>query len=422
MRGQNKKEKVFVGLDLGTSSFRALGVSLDADFQPKILGAVEAPASGLRKGIVVDMDDCSVSATNTLSDLQRIIKRSFKKIYTNINGESVSFQTSRGAIAVARADGEITRDDVFKVLKNSEKINLPSNRSIVHSIDLEYLVDGIDNINDPVGMNGIRLEVESLIIDCFTPWLRNIHKCVESLGNYKIEEVVYSPLLSSLATLSKNQKEIGTLVLDLGASTTGLIIFKEGKIITTKTLPLGGNNVTNDIAIALKIPVEIAEKLKTHFGLATPRGVSKKENINLNEVDQSLDGEVSRKYLAQIIEARMEEIFSLVSQELKKVNELGNLPGGVVLVGGGAKLSFVSDLAREKLKLSSQIGFSSNFSSESLWSEEEKKILEDPSWVGAVGLILWALDEQFGERKVIEKEESSFLVGKVRSFFRNFLP
>ncbi len=421
---KEKKKNILVSLDLGANKIRALAIEISKNLQPKIIGALEKPSGTIiKKGIVVDMEDCSRLANNVLSDLEREIKSNFRDVFVNINGEAISLRTSRGVTAVARADQEISDDDIKRVIENASRINLPPNRQILHNIVLEYFIDGIGGIANPVGMNGIRLEAESLIVDCFTPWYLNIVRCIEGISSYKIKEIVYNPLLSSLAVLSKNQKEIGTLVLDLGASTTNMIVIEDGKIVTMKTLPIGGDSVTKDIALSLKIPMEAAEKVKIHFGVAKASSLPRKEIVSLNEIDQDLEEEFDRKQLARIIEARLEDIFDLVNKELEIVGKKAGLPGGVVLVGGGAKMPLMPELARDKLRLASQIGFSSNFSSEPLWEDEERKILEDPAWVNVVGLALWALNNQeFLEQLEKHSFDKWGFFGRFIEWLRGFIP
>ena len=418
---RRKRENLIVAVDLGSASAKAIAASLNKNFQPRSLAACQIPSAGLRRGVVTDLEECSLSIVNLLNELQGKINSPIKEIYLNFNGQDVNIHPSRGVTAVARADGEITQDDLLRALKNSQNINLPANRSVLHLIDLEYFVDGIGGIHDPKGMNGIRLEVESLVVSCFNPWRKNLIKCVQELAGYRVVEMVYSPLLSSLSTLSKNQKELGVLVLDLGGETTNLAVVQENKLLTLKTIPLGGEHITNDIALALRIPTKIAKEVKIHYGSASSKNISKKETVNLNEFDPSLEEEISRKYLAQIIEARLEEIFDLVNQEIKKIGKQANLPGGVVLVGGGAKLPSILEFSRDYLKMTSQIGFASNFSPESLWSEKEREILEDPLWVNASGLVLWAINSgiKSGSTPLIESET---LTNKIKKFFKSFIP
>ncbi len=390
---RDNKNNILVSLDLGTSKTRALAVELGKNLQPKIIKAIEKPSGTIiKKGVIVDMEDCSRLTNNILSEIERETKSNFKDVYVNLNGKEISLKKTKSSVSVARADGEITEDDVERVIAAAKKRIIPDgNRQVLHNIVLEYFIDDIGGIANPIGMNGIRLEAESLIVECFTPWYKNVFKCIEDISPYRVKEVVYNPLLPFFSVLSKNQKEIGTLVLDLGASTTNMIVVEDGKILTMKTIPIGGNSITKDIALSLKIPVELAEKVKIHYGTAKASSLPRKEIVSLSEIDQQFEESFDRKQLARIIEARLEDIFDLVNKELDLINRKAALPGGVVLVGGSSKMPLIPEFAREKLKLTSQIGFSANFSSEPLWEDEERKILEDPTWINAVGLIIWSL-------------------------------
>ena len=409
-----------IALDLGTQNTRALAVVFDKKHQvPRILDYVSSKTSGLRKGVVVDLEEASMTVANLLSQLQRKINQPFKKIYVNISGEGINVKPSRGATAVARADNEITQDDVNRAVESSRTIGFPMNRTLLHTIPVEFYVDGVGPIQDPIGMNGIRLEVESLLIDCFSPILKNLIKAVEGLSGYQVEEVVYNPLLSLNSVLSKNQKELGVLLLDIGAGTTDMVAVLEDKILLAKTFPIGGMHITNDIAVALKIPPQAAEILKIHFGWAKSKEVPRKEMIDLSEIDPNLSGTVSKRFLSEIIEARLEEIFDLVLNSLKEAKIEPRFPAGVVLVGGVAKLPAIVDLAKDALKMSAQIGSSINFSPETLWEEKEKEILSDPSFANLIGLALWALEGQ-SKFKVSEKKVGIF--SKIKNFLKSFYP
>jgi len=414
------KKIPIIALDLGTQNARAIAVSFDKKVgTPKILECLTFKTSGLRKGIIVDLEEASMTIANLLSELQREIKIPFKKIYINITGEGINVKPSRGATAVARADNEITQSDVIRAVESSRTIGFPMNRSLLHVIPVEFYVDGVGPIRDPIGMSGIRLEVESLLVDCFSPILKNITKAVEGLSGYQVEEVVYNPLLSLRSVLSKNQKELGVLLLDLGAGTTDMVAVCEDKILLAKTLPIGGIHITNDIAMALKIPPEIAEILKIHFGWAKAKEVSKKETIDLSEINSKLEGVVSKKFLAEIIQARLEEIFELVLESLKEARIEPKFPAGVVLVGGGAKIPAIVDLAKENLRMSAQIGKAINFSSETLWEEKEKEILNDPTYANLIGLVLWASE---GQTKFKSFKKKIGISNKIKNFFKIFLP
>lgn len=409
-----------VALDLGTQNARAIAVSFDKKIgTPRILECLTSKTSGLRKGIIVDLEEASMTIANLLSELQREIKIPFKKIYINITGEGISVKPSRGATAVARADNEITQSDIARAVESSRTIGFPMNRSLLHVVPVEFYVDGVGPIRDPVGMSGIRLEVESLLVDCFSPILKNITKAVEGLSGYEVEEVVYNPLLTLRSVLSKNQKELGVLLLDIGAGTTDILVVCEDKILLAKTLPVGGIHITNDIAVALKIPPEIAEVLKIHFGWAKAKEVSKKETIDLSEIDSKIEGIVSKRFLAEIIQARLEEIFDLVLESLKEAKIEPKFPAGIVLVGGGAKIPAIVDLAKENLRMSAQIGRSINFSSESLWEEKEKEILNSPNYANLIGLTLWASE---GQAKFKSFKRKTGVLNKIKGIFKPFLP
>ena len=414
------KKIPIIALDLGTQNARAIAVSFDRKIgTPKILECLTFKTSGLRKGIIVDLEEASMTIANLLSELQREIKIPFKKIYINITGEGISVKPSRGATAVARADNEITQSDIARAVESSRTIGFPMNRSLLHVVPVEFYVDGVGPIRDPVGMSGIRLEVESLLVDCFSPILKNITKAVEGLSGYEVEEVVYNPLLTLRSVLSKNQKELGVLLLDIGAGTTDILVVCEDKILLAKTLPIGGIHITNDIAVALKIPPEIAEVLKIHFGWAKAKEVSKKETIDLSEIDSKIEGIISKRFLAEIIQARLEEIFDLVLESLKEAKIEPKFPAGIVLVGGGAKIPAIVDLAKENLRMSAQIGRSINFSSESLWEEKEKEILNSPNYANLIGLTLWASE---GQAKFKSFKRKTGVLNKIKGIFKPFLP
>jgi cell division protein FtsA len=236
------------------------------------------------------------------------------------------------------------------------------------------------------------LEVVSVIIDAFEPAVRNLMKCVELSGG-SISGLIFSPLASALSVLTKNQKELGVLLVDLGYGTTGMAVYEENKLLHTSVLPVGAGYITNDLALALKIPVAAAERLKVSYGYALAKEIAAKENIDLKKIDISLKGSPSRKYIAEVIEARLRQICELINNELKSIGKAGRLPGGVVLVGGGSKLPGVSDLFREELKISSQIGLTRTdvFQAD---TPSLVEIMESPEYVGALGLLLWANELQ----------------------------
>jgi len=290
----------------------------------------------------------------------------------------------------------------------------------LHVIPRSFTIDSQSNIKDPVGMTGIRLEVDTQIIQGLTTQIKNLTKCVYRTG-LDIEDLVLSILAAAEATLTNRQKELGVVLVNIGAATTSVIVFEEGDVIHTTVIPLGSDHITSDIAIGLRVSIDTAEHVKLNYGIATPREVLKKEEINLTDIDSTVseaDSLVSRKYLAEIIEARVEEIFEKIDSELRKVDRSGSLPAGVVLIGGGAKLPGIVDVAKRKLKLPACLGFAQN-----LTSAIDK--VQDLGFLTAVGLVAWGDQLTKGKkgRFSISRFKSVVQVGeKIRGWFKDIMP
>jgi cell division protein FtsA len=309
----------------------------------------------------------------------------------NVGGANVETQNSKGIVAVSRADSEIFSEDIDRVVKASQAVNIGLNRMILHTLTREFLVDGIGDISDPLGMTGNRLEVNSIIIDAFRPAVLNVMKSVDEAGG-KIGGIFYSPLASARAVLTKAQKELGVLAVDLGFGTTSMCVYEEGRLETAKVFPVGSGNITNDLAIGLKCPVETAETIKISFGSAVSKGVSGKEKINLGEISEGEDSFISRRFISEIIEIRLAEIFEFVDNELKLIGKSGRLPAGLVITGGGAKMPEILELAKKELKIPVQIGIPdlSNFN---VSSGESSLNLEDPEFSTGMGMLFWEGDQ-----------------------------
>ncbi len=412
------REQNIVGLDIGTSNVRCVVAQFkDEKTKPQILGIGQIPSFGLRRGAVVDVEEAVKGVAAAIEGAERTSGFTIEDALVNVGGSDIEARQSKGVIAVSRADGEISREDTGRAVSAASAISLPQNREIIHILPQCFTVDGQDAIKDPVGMSGVRLEVDVLLVDGSTPYLKNLRKCLDESG-IESPDLVAGPLAAASAVLSKRQKELGALVLDIGGGTTGLAVFEEGEILHTMVLPVGGASITNDIAILLRTSVDVAEKVKMEFGTCLPGEVNKKEMINLEKLGG--EGEYSKHEVAEIIEARVAEMAELVNGELKKIDREGLLPAGVILVGGGAKLPGLCDLFKEKLKLPAQVGFPSGFD-----GVIEK--IDDPSFATAAGLILWAFREEQdrgGKNSFRMPHLPSFghLVNKIKKGFRGFMP
>jgi cell division protein FtsA len=413
-KGLGKGSGDFItGLDVGTSSIKVV-VAECRGHRPAIVHVHKEPSLGLRKGAVIDLGEASQTINRALAEVKKVSKSALKNIYVSIGTPQTKIQTSRGIVAVSRADAEIYQDDIDRAVRASQAVNLPQNRTIIHTLTKEFMIDGIGDIVDPLGLSGSRLEVQSLIVDAFSPHIKTLIRAVE-LSAGDVSGLVFGPLVAARAALSKRQRDLGTALVDIGFGTTGLSIYEENRLVGVAKFPVGAANISNDLAVGLKISVDTAEEVKLHYGYALSKEVGAKEAVELKKFTEDAKGSVSRRFIAEIVESRLEEIFDLVNNELKLYQKAGQLPGGVVLVGGGAKLPGLTDLVRQEMKLAAQIG--STLSDE--WEAEGgafKEHLEDPELVNAFGLVLWGMDSE-GRWGNSSESKVNF-----RNFFSYFTP
>ncbi|MFA4845577.1 MAG: cell division protein FtsA [Patescibacteria group bacterium] len=378
-------EEIFTGLDVGTYAIRVavgkLVPSGDGGEQIHIIGAVEVPSAGVSKGTITNLEDAVSSISRALEHAERITGVPLNKAWVGINGSHIISQESRGVVGVSRSDGEIREEDVERSIEAARTVATPTNYEIIHVIPKNFTVDGQRGVKDPVGMNGIRLEVDALIIQGLGSQIKNLTKAVYRTG-MDIEDLVFSILATAEAVVSERQKDLGVCVVNIGAATTSMVVYEEGDVLHTAVLPIGSDHVTSDIAIGLRTSIEVAEQVKLHHATCQPEDVTKKEEINLGELGASEEEFVGRRFVADITEARVQEIFEHIDRELKKVDRSGMLPAGVVLTGGGAKLSGILEVAKEALRLPVSLGTPIGVTS-------VIDRINDPSMSTAMGLVLW---------------------------------
>ncbi len=413
------KEQYIVGLDIGTQTIRVVQGKVEPDGGVNIIGVGTAPAAGMRKGVIVDIEEAVSAVSGALEKVERMTGIPVSGANVSVGGGHVVCLESKGVIAISRADGEIAENDIVRVIDASQAISIPPNREVVHVIPRTFTLDGQTGIKDPLGMTGIRLEVETLIIHASLPFMKNLSKAVMQTG-LEIEQLVVSPLASAQAVLTKRQKELGVLVIDMGAGTTSVAVYEEDNLLHTAVFPVGGMHITNDIAIGLRCTVDTAEKVKEHYGNANPKNVDKIHEIDLSKLDPEETESASQHYVAEIIEARLEEIFDFIAKELKKINRDGKLPAGIVLTGGGSNLPGMVEFAKNHLRLPAQLGSATTV----------RTVIDqivDPSYATAVGLVLWGsrytsggssagLSATFGG--LLENQS----VLKLKKWFKSFLP
>lgn len=411
------RSNIIAGLDIGTSAVRiVVAEQSSGSKKPIIVGVSAIPSSGMRKGIIVDLEGVAADISNCLEQAERASGVQINRIVSSINGEHISLQKSKSVIAVSRADSEISEEDVGRAIDTAQAVSLPPNKAIIHVIPTSYIVDNEKNIKDPVGMHGAKLEVSVLIVSGNYSFIKNLIKVINQSGLEVAEKpFVLAPLAAARSVLGKRQKELGVVLIDIGAETTGIAVYEEGSLLHTKIISIGGSHITNDIAIGLRISIDAAEKIKRDFGYAVSSDVSKKDKINLKDYDsQTDDVYISRNYLAEIVEARLEEIFEHVNKELKHIGKDGMLPEGAVLTGGGIKIPGTIDLAKKVLRLPVKIGAIND-----MGGIIDK--ISDPSFATATGIVLWQMDQgELPGTAIVEILKKVFK--KAVSLFKNFLP
>jgi cell division protein FtsA len=411
------KERVLASLDVGSAKIRTVVAVVDGadptQRVPNIIGVGLSPSLGMRKGHVIDVEELIHNIISSLEDAERMAGVPVNHVYVGMSGAHIESFDSRGVIAISGA--EITVEDVGRVLEAAQAVSIPANRRILHIEPKSYSVDEQRGIKNPVGMTGIRLEVEAHIITGHVQHVKNIEKCIDQAG-VDIDALVPSTIASAEATLTKRQKELGVVVIDVGAGCTSMAVFEEGTILHSVTLPVAGESVTNDIAIGLRTSVDTAEKIKIEFGSVLPQEVSEREMIDLSLVSKIDTQTVSKRYMAEIMQARYFEIFSLAKAQLQQIGKSGMLPAGAVLTGGAAKAPGVLDLARDVLGLPVQMGFPVD-----IGGVIEK--VDDPAYATALGTLVWGMrEDERASRGGFSSMNMKRAVAQVGSWFKSLLP
>jgi len=377
MQGSSTSQ-TYIGLDVGTSVVRCVVGMLDPNNPGKIsvLGHGSSPNVGMRKGVVVHVDDAAEAIAQAVTEAERLSGMRINGATVNVNGSHISGINSKGVIAISAANREITPDDRFRVEEAATIVKLPPNREIIQVFAKNYRLDGQDNIKDPVGMHGVRLEVDTHIVSAATPNLRNLDMALE-----KAQVAPHNHTLSSLAAaeavLSRQQKEAGTVLIDIGAGTTNMVVLEDGEVQHVAVLPIGGAHITNDLAIGLKTDLDIAEAVKIRHATLSPKNTTPNLRIKVNNQEHIFKTED----IAMITEARVDELFEYVNKELGRIHRAHKLPGGAVLVGGTAKLPGIAEFAKEKMQIAARIGTLQSVSG-------LVDTVSDPMYASAVGLML----------------------------------
>lgn len=397
----------YFGLDIGSSTVRCVVGTLDSEESNivSVIGHGSAPNKGMRKGVVVRVDDVVEAVVQAVTEAERVSGVQISQATVNVNGPQVLGMDSKGVIAISAGNREISDDDRIRVEEAATIVKLPPNREIIQVFAKNYRLDGQGSIKDPVGMQGVRLEVDTHIVTASTPTLRNLDLALEK-AHLSANHHTVSSLAASEAVLTGQQKESGTVLLDIGAGTTNLVVIEEGEVQHVAVLPIGGIHITNDLAIGLRTDLDIAEAVKLQHG-----GLGKhSKNGPLSIVINKTRHEFEADDIHMIIEARVEELFEYVDKELKKIQKSRKLPGGAVLVGGTANLPGLAEFAKEKLELAARVGHLQPLAG-------LMDTVQDPSYSSVVGLML--LDMLLGPTaNAPEQGKRSNVTGIIDGFIR----
>lgn len=411
-----QKEEIFVGIDVGSSKISTVIAKREGDEHLSIIGVGTSAMTGLKKGVVTEIEETVSGISESIEIAERMAGVEVDSASVNINGGGIASINSNGVVGVGRADKQITSEDAARAQDAAQAVQMSPNKEILHVFPRMYKIDDQDGIKDPVGMEGIRLEVETHIVNVSSQATRNLEKCLIQAG-VKLQDLIATPIASAKAVAQKRQMDLGCAVVDIGAATTGICVYEDGELFYTTVIPIGGLHITNDVAIGLRTSIDIAEKVKLKYGHAFHKEISEKDKVDLSAIDIKEEGIVSRRHISEIIEARFEEILKLVREEFKKIGREALLPAGVIITGGTANLPGAGEKAKEILKLPVEIGKPHN-----LFGLTDK--IYEPSMSAATGLVLYNFEEsrEGGSRHIPGEDIWGKALGTGKKIFKTFLP
>jgi len=404
-------ERTIAAIDIGTTKICSLVGEINELGVLRIVGVGVMPSRGLRKGVVVSANEAADAIVASVERAERISGYHITRAYVSIAGAHVASINSRGVVAIPHGDRGITDEDVARALDASQAISMPEHQEVIHVVPRGFSIDGQEGVSDPRGMFGARLEVEAHIVTGSSLSIQNLVKCVTTL-NIEVDQLVLSPMAAGEAVLTSTERAMGVALADIGGGTTDIAIFIEGSVWHTAILPVGGNHLTNDVAICLRTPAEEAEEIKKKYGHARPDQIAVDEELDIAAFGEETHQKLQRRQLAEVLHARVEEIATLVLQEIKRSGYDGLLPAGVVLCGGTSELPGIREVFREMVGLPVRVGRPSQL-------QGLVDTLTSPAYASSVGLLMWGQNQKPVVRPVTP---SAPFGNRMAKWFRNLLP
>ena len=400
-----------VGLDIGTSRIIALVADLDQEGRMNVIGVGSQESRGLKKGAVVNIEEAVHTISRVIQEVELMADCKVSHVYTGIAGSHIKSFNSNGMVAIK--DKEVTQADVERVIETARAMPIPADQEILHILTQEFVIDGQDSIREPIGISGMRLEVKTHIVTGAVSAAQNIVKCVRRCG-LEANDLVLQPLASSYAVLSEDEKDLGVCLIDIGGGTTDIAVWTQGAIRHTSVIPIAGDQVTNDIAMALRTPTREAEDIKIRFGCALTHMADASESIDVAGVDDRPSRKLSRRALADVIQPRVEELFELIQHELRRAGFEDVLSSGIVLTGGASAMPGMVELGEEIFHMPVRLGSPK-------YTGSLADVVQSPRFSTAYGLLLEAQTQRRRGQKIQEKRGVSDVFSSMKQWFsKNF--
>lgn len=403
-------KQMIVGLDIGTSKVVALVGELTGDGNVEIIGIGSHQSRGLKKGVVVNIESTVQSIQRAVEEAELMAGCQIHSVYVGIAGSHIQSMNSHGIVAIR--EGEVAAHDLDRVIDAAAAVAIPADQKVLHILPQEYIIDSQEGVKEPLGMSGVRLEAKVHLVTCANNAMQNIEKCVKRCG-LEVEDVILEQLASSYSVLTDDERELGVCLVDIGGGTTDIAIFTEGAIQHTGVIPIAGDQVTNDIAMALRTPTQYADEIKIKYACALTQLTSPQETIKVPSVGDRAPRDLSRQSLAEVVEPRYEELFSLVLAEVRRSGFEDLIPAGIVLTGGTSKMEGAVDLAEEIFHMPVRLGSPCNVSG-------LQDIVRNPIYATGVGLLHYGAQSSVTESgKSGGRDDNSSVFDRLKSWFKN---